>query len=86
MARYFFDIHDGDAFCRDLDGTECADPAQIRHEAMRPLPEIANHAIPYRATDAQTFPVVVRDADHRTVYTATLSFAGLWTNAPMAAE
>lgn len=45
---------------------------------MRALPEIARDAIPHRGADAQAFTVIVRNADNAPVYTATLTFSGLW--------
>ena len=77
MARYYFDIHDGRAFIRDPVGTECAGPADLRFEAMSVLPLIAKDLIP-TAGDKQAFTVLVRDESNATVYTATLTFAGLW--------
>lgn len=78
MARYFFDIHDGWEFLQDSIGQDCVDGDHIRREAMRALPEIARDAIPHRGADAQAFTVIVRNADNAPVYTATLTFSGLW--------
>jgi hypothetical protein len=78
VARYFFDIHDGRAFLPDPIGQDCVDTDQIRREAMRALPEIARDAIPQRGAEAQAFTVIVRDADSAPVYSATLTFSGLW--------
>ncbi|KQQ44640.1 hypothetical protein ASF58_20805 [Methylobacterium sp. Leaf125] len=80
MARYFFDIHDGNAFFRDPEGTECSGKEDVRIEAMRSLPEIARQFIPSRSADAQAFTVLVRDETGTMIYTATLTFAGLWMN------
>lgn len=77
MTRYFFDIHDGQALRRDSEGTACGGPEAVRQEAMQALPEIAKDAIPTDG-DRQAFTVLVRDEDDVTVYTATLTFAGLW--------
>ena len=78
MARYYFDIHDGRTFVPDAIGQDCVDVDQIRREAMRALPEIARDAIPQRGTEAQAFTVIVRNADSAAVYSATLTFSGLW--------
>ena len=83
MTRYSFDIHDGTKFFRDPEGHECADANEVRYEAMRALPEIAKQEIPKLAADAQAFTVVVRDGSGGTVYTATLTFAGLWMDQPI---
>ncbi|WP_043712111.1 hypothetical protein [Methylobacterium sp. 285MFTsu5.1] len=77
MSRYFFDIHTGSTFSRDPVGTECDGMEGIRHEAMRSLPAIARDEIP-KDGDRQAFTVLVRDGNNRTVYTAALTFAGLW--------
>lgn len=82
MARHFFDIHNGTEFFRDTEGHECAGKESIRHEATRALPEIARHAIPVRAHDTQAFTLLVRDEGNRTVFSATMTFAGVWMDDP----
>ncbi|AWN49511.1 hypothetical protein DK419_26860 [Methylobacterium terrae] len=77
MARYYFDVHDGQGLDRDDVGSECRDRDAIRNEAMVVLPSIARDAIP-KDGDRQAFTVLVRNESNLTVYTATLSFAGLW--------
>lgn len=77
MPRYFFDIQDGSGLMRDTIGIPMEDPAQIRHEAMQALPAIARDEIP-KDGDRQAFTIMVRDENNLTVYTATLTFAGLW--------
>lgn len=76
MPRYFFDIHDGQSYQRDNEGTECAGYKEAREEAMRALPEIARFAIPGDG-DNRAFTVMVCDESRAVVYTATLTFAGL---------
>lgn len=51
---------------------------------MRALPEIVRHAIPERAHDTQAFTLLARDEGNRTVFSATLTFAGLWMDEPAA--
>ena len=87
MARYFFDIHDGQHLTRDDVGTECSGPDAIRAEAMTALPAIARDAIP-KDGDRQALTVIVRNASNLTVYTATLTFASIWLgeDAPPVAE
>jgi hypothetical protein len=77
MPRYYFDIHDGQALRRDVEGSECDDDEAVRHEARHGLPEIAKGIIP-KDGDKQAFTVLVRDENNVTVYTATLTYAGLW--------
>ena len=45
---------------------------------MHALPFVAKEVIPRTASDTQAFTVLVRDENNATVYTATLTFAGLW--------
>lgn len=77
MPRYFFDIHYGPTFARDPIGTECDGHEGVRFEAMRALPAIARDQIPQDG-DRQAFTMLVRDTNDVTVYTATVTFAGLW--------
>jgi hypothetical protein len=77
MARYYFDIHDGQHLVRDDVGTECSDPDAIRAEAMTALPAIARDTIP-KDGDRQALTVIVRNARNLTVFTATLTFASIW--------
>ena len=76
MRRYFFDIVDGGSQPDDM-GTECADLDAVRKAAMRILPDIAREDIP-KDGDRRAYTVVARDADGHAVYTATLTFSGLW--------
>ncbi|KQS59497.1 hypothetical protein ASG32_31340 [Methylobacterium sp. Leaf361] len=75
MPRFFFDIHDG-RLQRDDEGTECADFAAARREAMIALPDIARWEIPTDG-DKQTYTVIVRDEAGVPVYTAALTYTGL---------
>ncbi len=77
MARYYFHVHDGKALRRDAEGGEYDDDEDVRQEARKALPEIAKGEIP-RDGDKQTFTVIVRDENNATVYTATMTYAGLW--------
>jgi glycine/D-amino acid oxidase-like deaminating enzyme len=76
MPRYFFDTHDGGTV-KDDTGTEFPDLDAVRKEAMRLLPDIARDEVP-RDGDHRTFVVLVTDEDGRPVYSATLSYTGLW--------
>lgn len=77
MARYFFDIHNSQSLMRDAVGSECDSPEAVQKEAMETLPQIARDAIPNDG-DKQAYTVLVRNEQNLTVYTATLTFAGLW--------
>ncbi|WP_336489798.1 DUF6894 family protein [Methylobacterium nigriterrae] len=80
MPRYFFDIQDGGPRYDDQ-GTECATLEDVRKAAMRVLPDIAREQVPQDG-DRRTFTVVARDESGNAVYTATLSFAGIWLTRP----
>lgn len=77
MARYFFDIHDGQSLMRDAVGSECESPRAIRKDAKSLLPEIAGRAID-RDDDREGYTVIARNEAGVTVYTATLTFSGAW--------
>jgi hypothetical protein len=76
MPRYFFDIHDGGS-TRDDTGTECADLDEARQMAIQTLPDVAREEIPHDG-DRRTFTVLVTDENGRPVYSATLTYTGLW--------
>lgn len=76
MPRYFFDIHDGGS-ARDDTGTECANDEAARALAIHTLPDIAREQIP-KDGDRRAFTVLVTNAEGRPVYSATLTYAGLW--------
>lgn len=76
MPRYFFDIHDSGS-TRDENGTECANLDEVRAQALRTLPDIAREEIP-KDGDRRTFTVLVTDSDGYPIYSATLTYAGLW--------
>lgn len=77
MPRYFFDIHDDQGRHHDEEGTDLAGPEEARKEARRILPDIARHDVAGDG-DRRSFVVMVRDEAGRPVYSATLSYAGLW--------
>ena len=76
MARYFFDLYDGH-LRRDPHGVECAGPEEIAQEAMQALPDVAKGKIPENG-QKQVYTLLVRNERNLTVYTATLTFAGIW--------
>ena len=76
MPRFFFDIHNG-VVTHDEDGTELPDVEAVRKHAMSVLPKIAADEIPANG-DRRHFAVVVTDEDGHSVYSATLTYTGLW--------
>ena len=71
MARYFFEIDDGELHTTDEEGLELPDLKAARDEAMGVLPEIA-HGTPPEG-DRQDLTAVVRDESERKVVIATLA-------------
>ncbi|WP_336490266.1 DUF6894 family protein [Methylobacterium nigriterrae] len=76
MPRFFFDVHDGGPEFDDT-GTELSGPDEARQKAKRLLPDIAREDIP-KDGDQRTFTVMVKDETGHPVYSATLTYAGLW--------
>ncbi|RWI60228.1 MAG: hypothetical protein EOQ93_02920 [Mesorhizobium sp.] len=79
MARYFFHLFENGECTKDDTGMEMDTDDHVRQEAMRVLPEIAIETVS-RDGDHQAFTVLATDETGRPVYTATLTFAGLWLN------
>lgn len=77
MARYFFDIHDGQHLTRDHVGTECKDPDDVEAEVAKTLPAIARDSIS-KYGGRQALMVIVRDLSNLTVFTATLTYTSAW--------
>lgn len=83
MARYFFHIHQNGNLIKDHEGSEFANLEQVRVEAMHTLPEIAKDQVP-KDGNRQAYMVLVTDEAGGPVYSATLTFAGLWLNSDAA--
>jgi hypothetical protein len=77
MPRYFFDVHDNSDVVKDDTGTEFASLDEVRREAMRLLPDIAREEIPEHG-HCRSFVVLVTDEDEHPIYSAMLSYTGLW--------
>ena len=76
MPRYFFDIHDTGS-ARDDEGIELPSIEAVRGMAMQALPRIAADEIPADG-DQRHFTMLVTDEDGHPVYSATLTYTGLW--------
>ena len=76
MPRYFFHHRDGGAFNDEI-GQELPDDKAARVEAVTALPEIAQELI-HKGRDKQAYVILVADEEGKPVYSATLSFAGVW--------
>ena len=77
MPWYFFHIHQNGELSKDDEGTTLDNFESVQMGAMRVIPEIAWHEVP-RDEDRQAYTVLVTDEDGVPVYSATLTFAGLW--------
>ncbi|WP_404810482.1 DUF6894 family protein [Methylobacterium flocculans] len=76
MPRYFFDIH-GLHHDRDDDGVDLADIQTAAKQAKRLIPQIAMREIPNDG-ERQVITVLVTDEDGHPVYSAAMTFVGLW--------
>lgn len=76
MPRFFFDIHDHVTAIDEV-GFELPNHAAVRKAAMEALPKIAAEDIPADG-DRRHFTVLVTDDEGHPVYSATLTFTGLW--------
>jgi hypothetical protein len=74
MARYFFDVRDGDGFHRDTIGDEFASFEDARDQAQALLPNIAREELP----DGELHQITcdVRDETGRVVYRGELTYQG----------
>lgn len=84
MARYFFDLFDGEVTARDEDGIEFESEAAMRDEAIKALPSMAMVELP--DGDQRTFWVRVRDESGSYVFSASLDLKTDWLRSTAAAE
>ncbi len=83
MARFYFDIDDGEQFEPDEQGEECGDAQAARDMALRVVTDIAREKLP----DGSRRDLVahVRDETGRVLLRATLSLTAEWVEPPAAA-
>ena len=77
MTRYFFDTFANGERTRDHEGADFATVEKMRLEAMEYLPAIAKEEVA-KDGDRQAYTVLVKNESGAPVYSATLTFAGLW--------
>lgn len=65
----------------DDTGTEFSDLAEVRQAAMQLLPDIAREEVPQDG-NRRSFVVIVTDEDGKPIYSATLTYTGLWMVRP----
>lgn len=72
MARYYFDVTNGNGLERDSEGQELQSLDHVRHEAGRILSDIAKDEIPVSRN--VSIKVAVRNSEGTKVHTGELSF------------
>ena len=75
MARYFFDLHNGDGPIRDDAGTELASRDEVLKEMARILVDVARDELP--AGERTIISVTVR-SEERPISVASLAFSNEW--------
>ena len=78
MARYFFDIDDGEEFTRDMFGVECPSREDARRNAIGGLAEVAQDELP--DGNQRLFKVRVRNEEGEYVFEASLALWAGWVN------
>lgn len=77
MQHYFFDLLANGTRQEDDVGLDFATLNEVRYAAMSGLPAIAAEEVP-KDGDHQHYTIMVKGEDGKPIYTATLTFAGLW--------
>jgi len=80
MARYFFDLINGDGAVRDDQGQEVSTREGVTREVSRILADIAREELPDRQNGA--ISIKVRDEQGHAVLTGCLSFQTQWHDEP----
>lgn len=80
MARYFFDLINGDGAVRDDQGQEVSTREGVTREVSRILADIAREELPDRQNGA--ISINVRDERGHPVLTGRLSFQTQWHDEP----
>ena len=75
MARYFFDLHNGDGPIRDNEGTELESRAEVLREMARILVDVARDELP--AEERTIISLTVRSGE-RPISVASLAFLNEW--------
>ena len=76
MPLYYVDFQDGETLHTDEVGNDLADAKTAREQAVFSLPQIAKDELSFE--EDRKFEAVIRDADGRLLYRATLTFHGEW--------
>jgi hypothetical protein len=76
LARFFFDIDDGEARTVDQDGTELPDAGAARAAALAVLPSIAQDTD--ISGNGREITATIRDGTGQAIFRARLSVRGEW--------
>ena len=76
MARFYFDIDDGERLLRDERGAEADSLSEVREAAIAVLPDMAKDVLP--DGDHRFFSVNVRDENDQVIFRASLAFNAHW--------
>ena len=76
MARFYFDINEGQGQVEDVEGQELASPEDARQMALKELGLIIRDELP--DGDRGSFVVTVRDDGGIPVYVAMATIIGEW--------
>jgi hypothetical protein len=75
MARYFFDLHNGDGPIKDNEGVELASRADVLREMARILVDVARDELP--VAERTIISLTVR-TEGRPISVASLAFTNEW--------
>jgi hypothetical protein len=76
MARYYFDLHNGDGPTTDVEGIELPSRKSVTLHISRILTDIARDEMP--TEDRAVISVKVRDDQGRVISVASLTFNSEW--------
>lgn len=76
MARYYFDLHNGDGPTTDNDGLNLPSKESVTRHVARILTDIARDEMP--TEDQAVISVKVRDDSGKIVSVASLTFSSQW--------
>ena len=76
MARYYFDLHDGDGPIRDEVGAELPSRDQVSKHVLSILSDIARDETPSK--DRAIISITVRSENGKPISVANLTFSNEW--------
>ena len=76
MARYYFDLHNGDGPTTDAEGMELESRKSVTSHVARILTDVARDEMP--SEDRAVISIKVRDAKGKVISVASLTFNNEW--------